>query len=125
MNAKAAEEDPLAQLGYGITAYINILFTFIWVFVLFSLLLIPTMQAFSSGDVINTFHENAQSLEKILQVIPATNPNGDGSVHRTKVDMSTQGVYRVSGIDVDTKTLTQTHVPDGQNLYVWHHLGSI
>ena len=50
MNAKAAEEDPLAQLGYGITAYINILNTFIWVFVLFSLLLIPTMQAFSSGD---------------------------------------------------------------------------
>lgn len=54
MNHRAAEEDPLANLGYGIVAYINILYTFIWAFAGFSILLMPTMLAFKSG----TAYEN-------------------------------------------------------------------
>ena len=41
-----AATDPLAQLGYGITAYIGILWTIFGLFAFFSLLLIPTMRAF-------------------------------------------------------------------------------
>ena len=42
----AVSTDPLAQLGYGIIAYIDILWTVLGLFVLFSLLLFPTMRAF-------------------------------------------------------------------------------
>ena len=50
MSARAAEEDPLAALGYGIVAYTNILQTMIWVFIGFSVLLLPTMINYSAGD---------------------------------------------------------------------------
>ena len=50
MNKKATSEDPLAQLGYGIVAYMNILYSMIWLFILFSLLLIPTMRGYQAGD---------------------------------------------------------------------------
>ena len=42
----AAVTDPLALLGYGIIAYIDILWTILGLFVLFSLLLFPTMRAY-------------------------------------------------------------------------------
>ena len=42
----AAAWDPLALLGYGIVAYIDILWVMLGLFVLFSLLLIPTMRAY-------------------------------------------------------------------------------
>lgn len=48
MNAKAAD-DPLSNLGYGIVAYVNILYTMFWTFLGFSVLLLPTIQAFKSG----------------------------------------------------------------------------
>ena len=37
------------MLGYGIVAYINILHTMIWVFLGFSLILLPVMMAFKTG----------------------------------------------------------------------------
>ena len=50
INQAAADEDPLAQLGFGIVAYINILYSMIWAFVLFSLMLLPTMMNYKTGD---------------------------------------------------------------------------
>ena len=46
VNKRAAAWDPLAQLGYGIVAYVDILWTVLGLFVLFSLLLYPTISAF-------------------------------------------------------------------------------
>ena len=45
------EEDVFTQLGFGIVEYINILYTMIWTFILFSVLLIPTMMNFRTGEV--------------------------------------------------------------------------
>ena len=50
MNAKATEEDPISQLGFGIVAYVNILYTMVWTFILFALLTVPTMMNFKTGD---------------------------------------------------------------------------
>jgi len=44
---KAIEADPLAKLGFGIVAYMGLLWTLIWSFIIYSLLLIPTMSYFS------------------------------------------------------------------------------
>ena len=52
----AAAWDPLAQLGYGIVAYIDILWTMLGLFVLFSLLLFPTMRAYQSGTAFHGDH---------------------------------------------------------------------
>lgn len=49
INEEAFKADPLAKLGFGIVAYIDILYTLIWVFVGFSILVFPTIAAFSSG----------------------------------------------------------------------------
>ena len=49
MNEKAAEEDPLSNLGYGIVAYVNILYVMIWVFILFTILVMPTMMGYKAG----------------------------------------------------------------------------
>jgi len=43
MSGKASEQDPLASLGYGIVAYVDILYSMIWAFLFFSLLMIPTI----------------------------------------------------------------------------------
>ena len=45
-NKKKLEEEPLALLGFGIIAYVNILWTLIVVFLMFSLMLFPTMRFF-------------------------------------------------------------------------------
>ena len=49
-NSAEAEEDPLSQLGFGIVAYVHILYTMIWTFILFSVLMIPTMMNYRTGD---------------------------------------------------------------------------
>ena len=49
MSQKAASAEPLARLGYGIVAYTNIMERFIWVFLLFTLLLVPTMMSFKAN----------------------------------------------------------------------------
>ena len=40
---------PLARLGFGITAYIDLLWFMVLAFALFSLMLVPTMTFFSRG----------------------------------------------------------------------------
>lgn len=42
-NEKAVQENPISQLGYGIVAYLDILYSMVWAFIVFSLMLIPTM----------------------------------------------------------------------------------
>ena len=46
---KAAQADPLAKLGFGIVAYVGLLWCLIWTFILYSLMLYPTMKYFSEG----------------------------------------------------------------------------
>jgi len=46
---KAKQENPLAPLGFGIVAYMDILWTLIWTFTLYSVLLLPTFIFFSEG----------------------------------------------------------------------------
>ena len=46
MSAKAGEEEPLSQLGFGIVAYVNMLYRMTWIFILFTLMLVPTMHAY-------------------------------------------------------------------------------
>lgn len=46
---KAQESDPLAKLGFGIVAYINLLWCLIWTFIVYTLMLWPTFSSFSSG----------------------------------------------------------------------------
>ena len=41
--------DPIAKLGFGIVAYIDMLWCLIWSFTLYSIFLIPTFMFFSSG----------------------------------------------------------------------------
>ena len=45
----AAEQDPIAKLGFGIVAYIDMLWCLIWTFTLYTIFLIPTFMFFSQG----------------------------------------------------------------------------
>ena len=49
MAETATQEEPLAQLGFGIVAYLDIMYTLMWGFIIFSLLLIPTIHTFKQG----------------------------------------------------------------------------
>jgi hypothetical protein len=40
-NEEAVKDDPLVSLGFGVCAYRDILWSFLWTFVIFSLMLIP------------------------------------------------------------------------------------
>lgn len=42
-------KDPLNELGFGVCAYRDILWSFFWGFVVFSILLIPQMNMFNQG----------------------------------------------------------------------------
>jgi len=50
MNDKASEQEPLSQLGFGIVAYVGMLYRMCWIFMLFTIMLLPTMHAYHSGD---------------------------------------------------------------------------
>jgi len=41
-------------LGYGIVAYVNILYAMVWAFLFFSLLMIPTIRGFKAGTQYET-----------------------------------------------------------------------
>ena len=56
--------DPLAQLGFGIVAYIDILYSFACLFVFFSLLLTPTILAFMRHEGLDT--REFKSYEKYM-----------------------------------------------------------
>lgn len=44
------KKDPLASLGFGIVAYRDILFNFIWTFTLFTILALPAFYMYSDGS---------------------------------------------------------------------------
>lgn len=46
---EAQKADALAQLGFGIVAYIDMLHTLVWTLALFSVMLIPTFMSYHSG----------------------------------------------------------------------------
>jgi hypothetical protein len=43
------EKDPINSLGFGIVAYRDLLYSMIWVFSAFSILMIPTIYIYSTG----------------------------------------------------------------------------
>lgn len=53
MGDDVVASDPLAKLGFGIVAYIDMLWTLIWTFTLFSIMLLPTMMFFADGGAYN------------------------------------------------------------------------
>ena len=60
-SAKAISEQPLAQLGFGIVAYVQMLYFFIFAFALFSLLLVPTFLFYGKGPAFK-FVNNQDAL---------------------------------------------------------------
>lgn len=50
ISGDAVKENPINQLGFGIVAYVNILWTLIWTFILYSLFLGPVMMFFGEGS---------------------------------------------------------------------------
>ena len=61
LDAKVQDANPLAKLGFGIVAYIGMLWCLIWTFLLYTLLLIPTMNSFSSGTAYSGVPEAIKS----------------------------------------------------------------
>ena len=47
---EAAQANPIAQLGFGIVAYVNMLWMLIWTFTIYTLILLPTMFSYSAGS---------------------------------------------------------------------------
>lgn len=45
----AAEQDPIAKLGFGIVAYIDMLWCLIWTFTLYTIFLVPTFMFYGKG----------------------------------------------------------------------------
>lgn len=59
---EAQNADPIAILGFGIVAYLDMLWCLFWTFTLYSLLLLPTLSFFSSG----TAYENSKGGSSYL-----------------------------------------------------------
>ena len=55
------ESNAIAQLGFGIVAYVNILWMLIWTFTVYTLLLLPTMFSYSDGTAYNNVPEAVKS----------------------------------------------------------------
>ena len=55
------ESNAIAQLGFGIVAYVNILWMLIWTFTVYTLLLLPTMFSYSSGTAYDQVPEAVKS----------------------------------------------------------------
>jgi len=49
LSTHATAEEPLSQLGFGIVAYTGMLYAMIFIFGLFSLMLIPTFSMYANG----------------------------------------------------------------------------
>jgi len=49
ISGDAIKTSPINQLGFGIVAYVNILWTLIWTFALYTIFLLPVMMFFSEG----------------------------------------------------------------------------
>ncbi len=63
---KAQDADPLAKLGFGIVAYMGLLWTLIWTFIIYSLILIPTISYFSSGGAYDRVVNKSSYLDGYL-----------------------------------------------------------
>ena len=46
----AAEQNPIASLGFGIVAYVDMLWCLIWTFTLYTIFLIPTFMFYGKGS---------------------------------------------------------------------------
>ena len=57
-------EDPLNDLGFGICMYRDILWSFVWTFAIFSLLVIPQINIYKSGTAYATLADSLSSYEK-------------------------------------------------------------
>mmetsp|Transcript_3105 Transcript_3105/g.3631 ORF Transcript_3105/g.3631 Transcript_3105/m.3631 type:complete len:231 (+) Transcript_3105:220-912(+) len=49
LNKEKTKGDPISTLGFGIVAYIGMLYYMIWAFTLYSLILLPTMMFYGDG----------------------------------------------------------------------------
>ena len=58
---KAHEANPIAKLGFGIVAYMNLLWCLIWTFLVYTLLLWPTINNFSSGTAYSSVPDAVKS----------------------------------------------------------------
>lgn len=56
ISEKAVNDNPVSQLGFGIVAYLDILYSMVWAFIIFSLMLVPTLQAYKSGSGYDDSH---------------------------------------------------------------------
>ena len=61
LNEKAFVARPVAQLGFGIVAYLDMLFCLIWSFVIYSAFLFPTFVFFSHGAAYDSVPEVLRS----------------------------------------------------------------
>jgi hypothetical protein len=59
---EAQAADPVAVLGFGIVAYLDILWCLIWTFTLYTIFLLPTMSFFSGGGA----YDNAKGASSYL-----------------------------------------------------------
>lgn len=50
IDGAVVQANPIAQLGFGIVAYMNMLWLLIWTFALYTIFLLPTMIFFSEGS---------------------------------------------------------------------------
>ena len=49
IDSGVVEQNAIAQLGFGIVAYVNMLWMLIWTFTVYTILLLPTMMFYSDG----------------------------------------------------------------------------
>lgn len=63
---KVAQADPIAKLGFGIVAYVNMLWMLIWTFFIYTLLLMPTFIFFYEGSAYDNVAVKSDYLDTYL-----------------------------------------------------------
>ena len=58
LSEEATESEPLAQLGFGIVAYVGMMYYFIWLFALFTVLLLPVFLFYSNGTAYDNLDQD-------------------------------------------------------------------
>lgn len=66
IGTKAEQADPIAKLGFGIVAYVDMLWTLIYTFLLYTILLLPTMMFFSNGGAYDDVVVKSNYLDTYL-----------------------------------------------------------
>jgi hypothetical protein len=62
----ASVEDPIAKLGFGIVAYVDILWCLIWTFTLYTIFLVPTFMFFSQGGAYKNVAVKSDYLDSYM-----------------------------------------------------------